>query len=156
MRGSFDISELQALQQDLHDTQEIDRAISPGLIGAAHKVQSRARAYAPKDTMELARSIVVQTVPGGVKVTAQAPHAIFLEFGTWQHNIANPRAGTYEIRPVNAQALRFTASSGEVVFTKKVEHPGVPAYLFLTRAHDEVMSELQGQVGNVATTMLVG
>lgn len=156
MRGSLDTSELQALQQDLYDTQQIDRAISPGLMDAAHRIQSRAQQYAPKDTLELARSIVVQTVPGGVKVTAQAPHAIFLEFGTWQHNIANPRQGTYEIRPVNAQALRFTTSSGEVVFTKKVEHPGVPAYLFLTRAHNEVLSELQGQVGDVAATMLVG
>jgi len=111
--------------------------------------------YAPKDTFELANSIELRLGHQTAQVAATAPHAVFIEFGTWSHNVLNPRQGTYTIRPRNAQALRFTGKDGNVVFTKKVEHPGIRAHLFMQRANEETIEEFVGQLADVGVYLVM-
>jgi hypothetical protein len=115
-----------------------------------------ARQYAPKDTGELQSSIEAVHSPGETRVVAGAPHAAYVEFGTWSHNIINPRSGTYEIRPKNAKALKFTASDGREVFTKVVHHPGIPAQQYMARALQETVEMFSLGIANVGVTLVVG
>jgi len=48
----------------------------------------------------------------------------------------------YEIRPKNAQALRFQIG-GKTIFAKRVQHPGVTGSFYLQRSRDAVSGELQ-------------
>lgn len=121
----------------------------------AQEVASRAYAYAPKDTWELARSIGVVKESNGVRVEATAPYAAYVEFGTWSKSVIDPKPGTYEIRPRHAKALRFTGRDGQTVYTKKVEHPGVPAHLFMTRANNEVIDKYSRGIANVGTFLVL-
>lgn len=100
-----------------------------------------ARRYAPYDTGELVGSIRATHGPGYSRITAAAPHAAFIEFGTWSHNEHDPKSGTYTIRPVRADALRFETANGDVVFAQKVEHPGIEAQPFMLPAANEVKEE---------------
>jgi HK97 gp10 family phage protein len=118
------------------------------------EIAQRARAYAPVKSGELKRSIVAEHGPMTTKVVATAKHAHYVEFGTWSHNVLRPRTGTYEIRPVNAKALRFTGKDGKPVFTKVVRHPGIEPQPFLGRAHAEVLDEVLGKVGNVGVILV--
>jgi hypothetical protein len=111
--------------------------------------------YAPKDTHELANSITAIHSPGESRVVATAPHAAYVEFGTWSHNIIAPKSGTYTIRPKNAQALRFTGKDGRVIYTRKVEHPGIKAQPFLGRANAEVIENFTNGIGNVGVMLVM-
>lgn len=113
-----------------------------------------ARHYAPRVTGELINSIGTQTGPGWGRVRATAEHAAFVEFGTWSHNIHEPKTGTYEIRPVRAKALAFQ-SGGRTVFAKKVEHPGIPAQRPIGRAADDVVDEFAWLLGSVGVQLIV-
>jgi hypothetical protein len=63
------------------------------------EVAKLAYQYAPKDTYQLANSIEVRKGPREARVVATAPHAAYVEFGTWSHNVISPKSGTYTIRP---------------------------------------------------------
>jgi len=63
-------------------------------------------------------------------------YAPAIEFGT----------GPFVIEPDEAEALQWTdPETGEPVFAKKVEHPGIPGQPFLLPAVDEVMARFRGQ-----------
>lgn len=116
-----------------------------------------ARRYAPKVTGELKDSIKVDYGHRSAEVRATAPYAVFVEFGTWQHNIFNPRMGTYTIEPKRpGGVLRFTGSDGSTVFTRKVEHPGIKAQLFMSRANEEVIQDFTGKLANVGVYLVTG
>lgn len=112
--------------------------------------------YAPKDTRELANSIQVEHGDRTSRVYATAAHAAFVEFGTWSHNVINPRSGTYTIEPKRpGGVLRFTGKDGRIVYTRKVEHPGVEAQPFLGPANAEVIERFVGTMSNVGVMLVV-
>jgi hypothetical protein len=122
----------------------------------AEEIQAEAYKNAPKATGELANSIVIRYGHREAQVVATAPHAAYVEFGTWSHNIINPKQGTYTIRPKKpGGVLRFTGKDGKTVYTKKVEHPGIKPQPFLGPAHAAVMERHVGTLANAAVLMLV-
>lgn len=121
------------------------------------EIADRAKTKVPKKTGELAASIAVYKGPMYVNVKAEAPHAAFVEFGTWSHSTINPRSGTYTIRPKKpGGVLRFTAKDGTVVYTRKVEHPGIEPQPYMKPAVDEVLEEYGEQVGNAGVVLILG
>lgn len=121
------------------------------------RVAELARRYAPRDTGELAASVAHYTGPNYSSVKAEAPHAAYVEFGTWSHNILAPKTGTYTIRPKRpGGVLRFRGRDGNIVFTKKVEHPGIKAQPFMARAHQEVLDDFTQGIGNVGVLLVLG
>lgn len=119
------------------------------------EVATLAYKYAPKKTGELANSIGVEYGEQTARVVARAPHAFFVEFGTWSHSLIDPKPGTYTIRPKRpGGVLRFTTSEGNVVFTKKVEHPGIKPQPFLAPANEEVIEKFTTGIADVAMYLI--
>jgi len=90
------------------------------------------REEAPKKTGFLRES--VRILDKGVKhvsVGPTAPYAIFVELGTKAH----------EILPRKAQALRFWID-GEIVFAKRVWHPGFPGKRYIQAAYEKAREQL--------------
>lgn len=116
-----------------------------------------AERYAPRDTGELADSIEVDnSTKLETRVRATAPHAAFVEFGTWSHNVFNPQVGTYEIRPREADALRFIGSDGVPVFTRVVNHPGIEPNPFMGRATMEVLDDYSKRIERALAMGVMG
>lgn len=121
------------------------------------RVADLARRYAPRDTGELAASIAHYTGPTYSSVKAEAPHAAYVEFGTWSFNVLAPKPGTYTILPKRpGGVLRFRGKQGNIVFTKKVEHPGIPPQPFMARAHQEVIEDFTQGISNVGVVLVMG
>lgn len=116
---------------------EIEALInSPGgpivrdLFVRGERVKIRAIHEAPKRTRNLANHIVKRLVrgPGGqpqmLVGVEHVPYALFVHEGTRPHTI--------EAR--NASFLVFVGRDGNLVFTKRVNHPGNKPNRFLIRA----------------------
>lgn len=151
------LADLAGLVADLehagnHDTEAI---VSEIVHSMGEEAAELAAQYAPKRTGELARSIGYQHGPMETRVYASAPYAAYVEFGTWSHSAIAPRSGTYEIRPRNASALKFTGSDGRVVFAKSVQHPGIRPQPFMGPAANAVTEGLVTSVGNVGVELIV-
>lgn len=73
-----------------------------------------------------------------------APHTLYQERGT---GLYGPRAAKYEIRPKNRRALRFVVA-GQVVFARKVMHPGVKPKLFMQNARDAAERDLLDSIAD--------
>lgn len=116
------------------------RAISPQQNGGrimqrlAIATVAEAKRLVPRKTGNLGRSIHVASVtPTEARVTASAAYAAYVEEGTRPH----------EITPKARKALRFAATAAgrrlsgtprkgaDVVFAKRVHHPGTKAQPFL-------------------------
>lgn len=100
------------------------------------RVERLAKQNAPVDSGRLQNSITTKVVErGGTKyvvVGTNVEYARHVEFGT----------DPYIIEPDEAEALNWTdPETGEEVFAKKVEHPGIPAQPFLFPAFDKVRGE---------------
>lgn len=146
------VATLERNQTDI-TTRVIDQIIHQ----TGEDIGDKAREYAPRDTGELIQGIEVINEPGQTRVVSTAPHSAFVEFGTWSHNIINPKPGTYTIRPRKAGGvLRFTTKTGDVVYTKKVEHPGIEAQQFMRRANEDVLDDAIAKVANVGVQLVVG
>jgi hypothetical protein len=78
------------------------------------EISVAAKAYAPKRTGDLAKSIEFHLTGHSLVVAAHAPYAAWVELGTRPHVIL----------PKNAQALRWYGSDGGAVFARRVNHPG--------------------------------
>lgn len=154
---SLRMQEVTDLVQDLglattDATDEANRRITEIM---AEEVATLARELAPVDTGELVRSIEVVHEQGHSMVIATADHAVFVEFGTWSHNVFAPRPGTYEIRPVRASALKFTAKDGREVFSQVVHHPGVRPQPFLNPAYAIVLDDYTEAMANMGVKLVM-
>jgi HK97 gp10 family phage protein len=114
-----------------------------------------AEKYAPTKTGELAQSIRSETGSLEGRVWSDAPHAFFVEFGTWSYNELAPQSGTYEIKPINAKALRFDVG-GQTVFAKSVQHPGIKAQPFMRPALQDTIEEFAEGMADVGVMLLMG
>lgn len=156
--GLVYLSELEDLRETFENINTAAvRDVTQRIINEmAEEVARRAYVDAPKDTHELANSIMVVYGDLEARVVANAPHAAFVEFGTWSHNVLNPQPGTYTIRPKKpGGVLRFTGNDGRPVFTKKVEHPGIKAQPFLGPANASVIDEFAHRIGRVGVMLVV-
>ena len=116
------------------------RAITPDeqlMRQLAVAVTGEAKRLVPRRTGNLGRSIVIGHVGARTaQVKATAGYAAFVELGTRAH----------DIRPRNAKALRFAPGKGarltgtprkgaqNIIFAKKVRHPGTKARPFMAPA----------------------
>lgn len=142
--------------QRIGETEATADAASAIVHEMGRETASLAYKYAPKKTGALANSIEVEYGDRTARVVARAPHAIYVEFGTWSHNIIAPKQGTYTIRPKRpGGVLAFKGKDGNTVFTKKVEHPGVKAQPFLAPANAEVIEKFTRGIANVGVYLLM-
>ncbi len=117
-------------------SQQFEPEIAQKLVDRlADLAWSNAFYEAPWRTGYLAQSIVKDVGIVEASIKPLASYAIFLEKGTVPHLI----------RPVNASVLAFEGSSGEMVFTRLVRHPGTQPNPFMQRAADAT----EGEVKNV-------
>lgn len=153
----------QELEQLGHGLERASSGVADDLVADAisemtDEVEKLARRYAPQDTGELVASIGAEKGNEGERffgeVYATAPHAAVVEFGSWQHNVHQPKSGTYEIVPVHAKALRFEVG-GEVVFAQKVNHPGVAPQPFLGPAVDEMEDEFTERIADAGSRLII-
>lgn len=105
-----------------------------GIVGRnlrrrARRVEARAKELAPGS---MSRGITTRIEGNGRDLSAviRSTHPASL----WVINGTRP----HQIRPVRAQALRFTVG-GRVVFAKLVNHPGTKANDFLNKALREAL-----------------
>lgn len=75
------------------------------------------------------RGVVKVSTPGGADGEIVAP----LKYHSWLDSGTKPHL----IRPVRARYLRFVASSGDLVFTKLVHHPGTKGDGFAGRMYQK-------------------
>ena len=85
--------------------------------GAARSVR------ALRDSGTLARSITISKDIGRASITVGTP----VEYGLYQHEGTDP----YTIHASAGGTLAFIGSEGGVVFSKSVDHPGIPSRSFL-------------------------
>jgi len=100
------------------------------------RIERLAKQNAPVDSGRLQNSITTKIVERGgrkfVVVGTNVEYARHIEFGT----------EPYIIEPDEAEALNWEdRETGEQVFAKQVEHPGIPAQPFLFPAFDKVRGE---------------
>ena len=142
--------------QAIGETEASADAASAVVHEMGREVATLAYKYAPKKSGSLARSIEIEYGDRTARVVARAPHAVFIEFGTWSHSLIDPKPGTYTIRPKRpGGVLRFETNDGNVVFTRKVEHPGIKPQPFLAPANAEVIERFTRGVANVGVYLLM-
>jgi hypothetical protein len=148
--------QLSRLNEDLgkiSDQQLAKQSVVKAVNNAASEIESIAKAYAPVATGELRHSITAFHGDGHATVIALAPHAVFIEFGTWQHNQFAPKTGTYTIQPKRAESLAFPTRGG-VVHAQKVSHPGIPAQPYMGPAYDRVVPGLEAHLASLGADLI--
>lgn len=111
--------------------------VAQAVRDTALAVERDAKLLAPVRTGRMRSNIGTQFYENGLaaEVGTNIEYAPPVEFGT------GPRI----IRPVRAQALRFTAG-GRVVFAKRVNHPGTKARPFLFPAWEQQKPEFTRRI----------
>jgi len=102
---------------------------------AAEKGLQYARSYTPVRSGRLAQSLRIEShgslehhiIIGGNR----APYAPYVEYGTRPHTIL----------PRRAHALRFEVK-GEIIYRRRVHHPGSRPQLIMRRAAEQVLRDL--------------
>jgi HK97 gp10 family phage protein len=117
------------------DYRSVAEVLESGLEGLlrrfAEKAVESAQSRAPKRTGYLASQISSVVEGGSATIYAKAPYSAYVEFGTRPHPIL----------PKRAKALRFEVD-GEVVFARRVHHPGTQPQPFLFQAVYEAIPDL--------------
>lgn len=117
------------------DYKSVAEALESGLEGLlrgfAERVVEAARSKAPKRSGYLASQISSVVEGDSAAIYAKAPYSAYVEFGTRPHLIL----------PKRAKALRFEVD-GEVVFARRVQHPGTQPQPYLFPAVYEAIPEL--------------
>lgn len=99
----------------------------------APRVVNRAKVLAPVDTGRLRASIGPAVYSRTWTLRPQATIEVGVDYAKFVHDGTRPHV----IRPVRAQALRFTVGN-RTVYAKVVHHPGTRARPFLDRALTEI------------------
>lgn len=98
------------------------------LVKRGTRVQNEARRLVGKRTHNLEHRIVKRVVQiNGVPVVQVG--AVGVKYALWHHEGTRPHV----IRPVRAKALRFEVD-GNVVFARRVNHPGTKPNRYLINA----------------------
>lgn len=125
--ATFDAAAFRASLLELHD--QLRRAAQRGLVDAVQEAAKSARTTPLfNDVSGALRKSITETIgdlEGEVAAGTGAKHARFVECGTEPH----------EITPRRKQVLRFV-QAGNVVFARKVMHPGTKARPFMGTAAD--------------------
>lgn len=140
----FDLSRL---------TQAIDSGAHNGLALGADLVAVEAKGLAPKRTSQLANSIQPDGAMKGnlssddleTTVSAGAPYATFVEFGTGVHG---PSGKAFFVQPRHAQALRFPAPGGGFFFSAGHWVQGARAQPYLTPAVEHNAERVAEQIAH--------
>jgi len=93
---------------------------------------------APERTGFLRRSMSYSVTDRGAEISAEAPYAGFVEFGTRPHMIF----------PRRATALRFE-KDGRVIFAKYVRHPGTKPHPYFRKGIEKFDELLQTAVEEI-------
>ena len=112
------------------------KKVEQKLLKKGLQVERYAKQFCPVDSGRLRSSITTKLDQRGktpiVRIGTDVEYAPFIEFGT----------EPYKITPDEAEALKWTdPETGEEVFAKEVQHPGIPAQPFLVPALDKVRNE---------------
>lgn len=99
----------------------------------APRVVNRAKVLAPVDTGRLRASIGSAVYSRTWTLRPRATIEAGVDYAKFVHDGTRPHV----IRPIRAQALRFTVGN-RVVYAKVVHHPGTRARPFLDRALAEI------------------
>jgi hypothetical protein len=100
-----------------------DQVINDKLELTGVFVEGEAKLLCPVDTSNLKNSMTHQVESNAVKIGSPVDYAPHVELGTKPH----------VIEPKNAKALAFKIG-GELIFAKKVNHPGTEPHPFLRPA----------------------
>jgi hypothetical protein len=119
-----------------------------------------AQMFAATDTGQMRSQIKIVYEEGGMsaKVVAMAPHSVYIEFGTGMHNELLPPAQRrpYVIEPRRPDGvLRFVTKDGDVVFTRRVIHPGIKAQPFMRPAAERVADAFARGLAEAATKTII-
>lgn len=103
----------------------LKRDINVALIETSDSIKKDIKADTSFGGEKLRNSFnTIKTGAYKFKIMSKSPHGVFIEEGTRPH----------VIRPRFKKCLRFVSRSGDIVFAKKVNHPGNKAYRFFSRA----------------------
>jgi hypothetical protein len=115
--------------------------VQPIIEEAAEYASKQMFVNAPYKTGFLRQNIRTQINPNEATIKSLASYTLFVELGTRPHLI----------RPVNASVLAFqSGTSGNMVFTKLVHHPGTKPNPFVAKTAMETRDE----AGNIAKRVL--
>jgi HK97 gp10 family phage protein len=115
---------------------EFPKQFRNAMTNSVVKIRTTAQSLVPVKTGMLKKSITMDisgTPPIG-KVMVGQPYGKYVEYGTAPHTIV----------PVRAKALRF-AVGGDIVFAKKVNHPGTKGKPFMEPALENNKGYIQDQ-----------
>jgi len=102
-------------------------------------IQLLAQGLTPVDTGALAGSVEVTEQPYGLRIRWPLPYAKYADQGAAPHLIVPRKPGG---------VLRFVNRLGEVVYARKVEHPGYPGWDFKARVRELLMPIIKTFVEN--------
>lgn len=111
----------------------IEEEYEDQLEQTVHHAQALAKENVPVDEGDLRDDISIVVGDGWGKVYNTLPYAPAQNFGT-------ESLAPITIRPVEAEVLHFEVD-GEEVFTKEVQHPGVPATFYMTDGAEEAFRD---------------
>jgi HK97 gp10 family phage protein len=123
-----------------------EQAVTEAMMQAATFIAATMKSLAPVDTGNLRDSIGIQLQGGSIIIgpdMSQAPYAGYVEFGTQPH----------DIRPKNAQALRFQVG-GRVIYARVVHHPGTAPAHYVARAFEQWVDSLGPMAADVGAQLI--
>ena len=110
---------------------DITSAVERAVELAAIELWGNLKAEAPVDHGRLAGSFQLEGEGLNYAITSGVEYALAVSEGTDPH----------EIVPVEAQALRFVVE-GEVIFARRVQHPGTPGDPYIDRSIEQVQARV--------------
>jgi len=113
---------------------EMPEMVSRAVQNAIPTIQAAAAGLTPRRSGRLAGSVEVTAEGYGARVRWTAPYAKYVEHGATPHTIRprSPRG-----------ALRFISRDGEIVFARRVQHPGYPGWGFVSRVRELALGILK-------------
>ena len=125
----------QAIESAQYFPGEADKAIDLVMHRAASMGMAWMTPDTPVKTGALRQSLFSnQFSASSMEIGATAPHSVYVHQGTRAH----------EILPVRARALRFEIG-GQVIFARRVWHPGTKANPFVKRTVDKLVTFIHSE-----------